>query len=205
MSDPHSSVELRRSEAALWLGVGLRTLDRYRAEGRITPTLRREGNGKPIAFFRETDLLRLKEELRQEASLQELRRRKTVEARQERSRRQVRFRLSPTHQEALLQEAIEQGIGANDLARALVRDGLESELRLKLGAMTSQVERQEKRMQVLSLELTKTQRDLRETKTQLALLLTFLTTKATSVSEEKAKAWVEKYLFAEELKEKKGG
>ncbi len=205
MSDPHTTQEYRRQEAALLLCVGLRTLDRYRTEGRITPTLRREGNGKPVAFFRETDLLRLKEVLKQEASIQELRRQKTREARQERSRRQVRFRLSPTHQEALLKEANEQGIGANDLARALVRDGLESELRSKLKAMTQQVERQEKRIQTLSFEGTKTRQDLKETKTQLALLLTFLTTKATTVSEEKAKAWVEKHLFAGGPKEKEGG
>lgn len=110
---------MRKEDAAEFLGVSTRTVERLAAEGRLR-FKREKGKTKPIVVFDERDLERIKKE-RQEARPPEVfGRPNTVKP-----LASIGFRLDPLYVKMLAEKAKSKGVSASEMARHLVIQGLE--------------------------------------------------------------------------------
>lgn len=108
-----------RKEAAEYLGVSLRTLDRLAAEGRI-----RKGRAlkktRPIVVFEESDLEALKSELSEVSNRHEVFRRLNAPAKET-----IAFRLDPYYLTRLSAKAEELNLSPGECARRFVIQTIE--------------------------------------------------------------------------------
>lgn len=126
---------MEKAEAAEFLGVSGRTIDRLVASGRLTKG-RKMGKTRPVATFEEGQLETLKQNLKLG---------KPEPATDARTLPTVGFRLDPAYFERLKAQASEEGISPGEYARHLVVRSLEtggeeisrnlSDLRQGLGEM----------------------------------------------------------------------
>ncbi len=110
---------MRKEEAAKYLGVSTRTIERLATEGRLR-TRREKGKTKPIVVFDDEDLARVKKE-REEARPPEVFGRPNTTKPLD----SIGFRLDALYVKMLEQQAKSKGISASAMARHLVIQGLE--------------------------------------------------------------------------------
>lgn len=110
----------KRAEAATFLGISTRTLDRYTKAGRI-PCRVQKGRTRPNVVYDEEDLAALKAELDEQRTPQ-------AEATPSSTAMQrIGFRLEPFYIKKLEEDGARQGMTAEAYARHLVIRSLESE------------------------------------------------------------------------------
>ena len=108
-----------KRQAADFLGVSTRTIERLVASGRLIQK-RQKGKTRPIGVFAETDLKRLKMELDKARPEEVFGRPNTLKP-----KGSVGFRLDPFYMERLAKEGEAHGMSAGNYARRLVVRGLE--------------------------------------------------------------------------------
>lgn len=105
-----------KRQAAEYLGVSTRTLERLASEGRLTK-LRQKGKTRPVIVFSETELEGLKEELAVEGRKRSTSLSKPLQ--------HVGFRLDDLYVRRLTSEAQAHGMSPGEYARHLVIQSLE--------------------------------------------------------------------------------
>lgn len=123
-----------KRQAADFLGVSTRTIERLVASGRLIQK-RQKGKTRPIGVFSETDLKRLKIELDRARPEEVFGRPNTPKPKDA-----VGFRIDPHYLRRLEEEGQKLGLSAGEFARRLVVRGLETDdqiaaLRKALGSM----------------------------------------------------------------------
>ncbi len=112
---------MEKKEAAEFLGVSMRTLERLAASGRLTKGRARKKT-RPVVVFDPHQLAELKKALSSKTTAQEL----SPESFQ-RPLDGVGFRLDPYYLKRLGEEGERHGMSAGEYARRLVIQGLESD------------------------------------------------------------------------------
>ncbi|MBX3110280.1 MAG: helix-turn-helix domain-containing protein [Fimbriimonadaceae bacterium] len=125
---------MKKSEAAQFLGVSTRTVERLVAKGRLRPR-REKGKTRPILVFDQAELSRVKKELQEVRPEEVFGRPNTLKPKDA-----VGFRIDPHYYKRLEEEGGKLGLSAGEYARRLVVRGLEvgdelSALRKSLGHM----------------------------------------------------------------------
>jgi excisionase family DNA binding protein len=110
---------MRKQEAAEFLGVSTRTIERLATEGRLK-VRREKGKTKPIVVFDVQDLERIKKEREEARPLEVFGRPNTAKPLDS-----IGFRLDPLYVRMLEEQAKAKGISASAMARHLVIQGLE--------------------------------------------------------------------------------
>ena len=110
---------MNKREAAEFLGVSVRTLERFVSAGRLRAG-RAPGKTRPIVAFQQEELQRLKDELGEQQEAKPFRRLNT-DAPQD----SIGFRLDPHYVKELQRRGQSQGLSASQMARTLVIRGLE--------------------------------------------------------------------------------
>jgi len=123
-----------KEQAAGYLGVSVRTLERFAASGKLTKG-RAKGKTRPVVVFDKKEVERLKKELQASRPVEVFGRPNTPKPKDA-----IGFRLDPYYIKRLVEEGEKLDMGAADYARRLVVRGLEvgdelSALRKSLGGM----------------------------------------------------------------------
>lgn len=123
-----------KAEAAKYLGISVRTLERYTTAQRI-PSQLQKGKRRSIRVYREEDLKSLKAELAAE------RRGRQPEVRSPDAMRRIGFRLEPVDHERLEELARRARVSPGDYARHLVITALHDTQGTELAAAVTGIER----------------------------------------------------------------
>lgn len=123
-----------KEQAADYLGVSVRTLERFAAAGKLTKG-RAKGKTRPVVIFDKKEVERLKKELQSARPVEVFGRPNTP-----RPKDAIGFRLDPFYIKKLEEEGAKRDLGAAEYARRLVVRGLEvgdelGALRKSLGSM----------------------------------------------------------------------
>ncbi len=110
---------MEKQQAAEFLGVSIRTLERFAAKGRLTKGRARKKT-RPVVVFDQAQLEGLKAELEAERPADVMRRHS-----QEKPKDAIGFRLDPFYVHKLTEEGAKQGMSAAEYARRLVIQALE--------------------------------------------------------------------------------
>ena len=112
---------MEKAEAAEFLGVSVRTLERLAAAGRLKKgrALRKT---RPVVTYEQTDLERLRDELERGRPAEVFRRLNTSKPTSA-----IGFRLDPFYVKQLEQEGAKHGMSAGEYARRLVIRGMEGQ------------------------------------------------------------------------------
>ncbi len=110
---------MEKREAAEFLGVSIRTLDRFAKAGRLSKG-RAKKKTRPVVVFDRTQLEKLKEELVETRPSEVFRRLNTAKPKEA-----IGFRLDPYYLGLLSQKGQEHNLSAAEYARKLVVQGLE--------------------------------------------------------------------------------
>lgn len=110
---------MRKQEAADFLGISTRTLERFVAEGKLVQG-RAKSKTRPVAVFDRGQLEKLKAQLVASGKDEVFGRPNTLKP-----KGSVGFRLDPFYMERLVKEGEAHGMSAGDYARRLVVRGLE--------------------------------------------------------------------------------
>jgi len=114
---------MRETDAAIYLGVSVRSLHRYRKAGKLAFRQVQNGPGRPYIDYDERELARFKTQLAGAASTP------GGQGRTGSPKPRVSFTLSRSEYAELQEEATRYGTQPSDYARRLLREGLESRLR----------------------------------------------------------------------------
>ena len=186
---------LRRKEAAIALGVSLRTLDSYRAEGRLSVQVCKGERGPDVVYFDPEEIAQLATE--RDAKITQRRNRIREQSRlraRQSEERKLRLTLSPYHLERLKAEAGEAGMKTQDYARSLLRDGTLKELQRIIGEQETETRELRQEIAQLKTALRSERKTMAEA---FAVALEF-----SGLKREDARAWVNRNLLSEEKRGK---
>jgi hypothetical protein len=111
---------MEKREAAEYLGVSTRTLERYAAQGLLVPR-RKKGKTRPITVFDQAELERLKSQLESSHKVEVFGRPNTPAPRET-----VGFRLDSYYMKRLEEVAKQKGMSPGDMARRMVIRSIEA-------------------------------------------------------------------------------
>lgn len=117
---------MKKRDAAEYLGVSVRTLERFVSAGRLKAG-RAPGKTRPVVTFQKEELEKLKAEIERHQTVQPFRRLNT-----ESPQDSIGFRLDPQYIKELQKRGESEGLSASQVARSLVIRGLEETSASKL-------------------------------------------------------------------------
>jgi hypothetical protein len=165
-------------EAAHFLGINTRTLYRYRKAGKIRATSVISPKKRACLEYFLEDLQRLKAELDAKQA--------KAHTAPKIKRATITFGLPPAEYEEIVREANTLGVPISVLARRLVRESLESQIRMKMEQTDKDIVKMSKDMTRLLEDFRKMRREFSE---GLEIVLEF-----SGMAPDEAKAWANKNL-----------